>query len=416
MRILLVLGLVLFPACNGNIGDLFSLFPASAFAPDEGDGDGDTRPPGSFEPTEVAFLEAAQGVTGNVRNIATASVAGQTLVFLSAGVDGVHLLDATVPESMNSSSYITTISDDVLTGSASIAGGRVDEVAVVDNTFLICVAVGSGAANAVTVFHIPTLVDLAVSETADLSGAYTPGTGSIAVPGTASGNAGGATGASGIFAVATGGAELGVGSLSATPAPGTWTALPPVTSDTPRVDRFLRVVFNFPVAYATVAVDDDVKLATLAISAVPPGIVVTGDLDPLTGGFAAMDGNNGSAPGTFVAGPALDGANNLFVSGQNDIRTYSLAAPQDPLEGNPIFAAGIAIGGITATPGFVAVGDGGTLRVTALVGGVNTPVVALSTTGRRYFDVEFATSASGRFVLACAEERGLRVIQFSDIP
>jgi len=418
MRILLVLWLALVPACTGNIGDLFSLFPASAFAPDEGtDGDDGGVRPGTFVPLEVAFLEASQGVTGSVRNIATASVAGQTLAFLSAGVDGVHMVDASVPESMNSSSYITTISDDVLaSATAEIAGGRVDDVAVVDNTYLICVAVGSGSANAVTMFHIPTLVDLAVSETADLSGAFVPGTGAIAVDGTPEGNAGGATGASSLFLVATGGAELGIGSITTTPLPGSWAALPPVTSTTPQIDRFLKVEFNFPVGYATVAVGDEIQLATLAVTISPPGVGVTGALDPVTGTLTAMDGNNGSEPGTFVAGLALDGANNLYVSGQNDVRTFSLASPQDPFEGSTIFNAGISIGGITATPGFVYVGDGATLRVTALVAGVTTPIVALQNTGRRYFDGVFTSSAAGRFVLACANDRGLRVIQFSDIP
>ena len=371
MRILLVLSLALVPACNGNIGDLFSLFPASAFAPDEGEGDGNGTPPGTFQPEEVAFLQAAQGVTGNIRNIATANVAGKTLAFLSAGVDGVHLVDASVPEDMNATSYITTIDDDVLDDAAAeIAGGRVDALAVVDNTYLVCVAVGSGSANAVTLFHIPTLVDLAVDEAADLSGAFVPGTGAIAVDGTPEGNAGGASGASGLFAIATGGAELGLGSITSG-VPGTWAALPPVTSTAPQVDRFLKVVFNFPVAYATVAVGDEVRLATLAVTVAPtPGIGVVGELDPLTGAFAALDSNNGSEPGTFVADLALDGANNLYVSGLDDIRTYSLAAPQDPLEGTPIFrpGAGISIGGIAATTGLVAVGDGATLRATALVG------------------------------------------------
>ena len=129
-----------------------------------------------------------------------------------------------------------------------------------------------------------------------------------------------------------------------------------------------------------------------------------------------MDSNNGSEPGTFVASAALDGANNLYVSGQNDIRTYNLANPQDPLESTTVFNAGISIGGIGATAGLVSVGDGGTLRVIALISGTTAPLAALEATGRRYFGVEFATSATGRFVLACANDRGLRVIQFSDIP
>ncbi|MHC4954099.1 MAG: hypothetical protein ACYTGZ_09430 [Planctomycetota bacterium] len=418
-RILIGLSLAVLAACNGNIGDLFSIFPASAFAPEEEPGDGGDggTPPGSFEPLEVDFLEEAQGVTGNIRNIATANVAGLSLAFLSAGVDGVHMVNVSIPDALDSGSLITTIDDDVLdSAEASIAGGRVDDVAVVDNTYLVCLAVGSGADNAVTVFHIPTLIDRATSSAADLSDAFVPGTGDIAADGTPSGNGGGITGASSLFLVATGGDELGAGFIT-TGVPGTWAALPPVTSSAPQIDNFLKVEFLFPAAYATVAVGDDVRLATLTVNlSIPPSVSVSGDLDPITGTFSSMDSNNGSEAGTFVAGPALDGAGNLFVSGQDDIRTYSLAVPTNPAEGTPLFSAGISIGGIAATPGFVSVGDGATLRVTGLLGGVSSEIAAVSATGRRYFDVAFATGASGRFVLACADNRGLRVIQWSDIP
>ena len=163
----LLLILTILPACGGDIGALFDAFPPEAFQPDGGAGgeipDIPGGPGGTFRALEVGFLEAAQGVTGDVRNIALAQVGTQNLAFLAAGANGVHMVDTTQPELINSSDYITTIRDSVLTAPAMISGGRVDAIAVVDNTYLVCVAIGSGATDAVTVFHIPTLIMAATS-------------------------------------------------------------------------------------------------------------------------------------------------------------------------------------------------------------------------------------------------------------
>ena len=173
----ILLFLITLPACDANIGDLFGVFPADVFQPETPDGGGPIPPDGGggFRAEEVAFLEAAQGVTGDVRNIALAQVGIVSLAFLTAGTDGVHMVDVTQPELVNSGDFLTTIHDSVLTAPpAAIAGGRVDALAVVDNTYLICLAVGSGAPNAVTVFHIPTLLSSATSPVADLSAAFVP--------------------------------------------------------------------------------------------------------------------------------------------------------------------------------------------------------------------------------------------------
>jgi len=151
LRLLLPALLGLLPACgSGNIGDLFSIFPREAFTPPGGTGGGGGGQP--FVPAEVASLGGADGLTGEVKNIVIATVDVRTYAFLAAGASGVHVVDVTEPDLLNRGDYITTVRDAVLTPPASLAGGRCDALAVVDGSFLVCLAVGSGAANAVTVF------------------------------------------------------------------------------------------------------------------------------------------------------------------------------------------------------------------------------------------------------------------------
>ena len=143
-------------------------------------------------------------------------------------------------------------------------------------------------------------------------------------------------------------------------------------------------------------------------------MTVEGELDVLTGSFSTMDGNNGSAPGTFVARPELDGAGSLYASGLNDVRVFSIATPTDPLETSIAFNAGISIGGLSAAPNSLVTGDGGTIRFFGVLQGIVTPLTQLQSTGRRYFDLEYSVIAAGTFVLACADSNGLRVIQLGD--
>ncbi|MHC4451419.1 MAG: hypothetical protein ACYS0E_14995 [Planctomycetota bacterium] len=416
-RRLLPLLFALIAACSGNIGDLFSVFPASAFEPEEPADGGDRPPTGSFEPIEVGFVGAGAGVTGNVRNIATASVNGKQIAFLSAGADGVHVVDVSTPGTFTSASYITTVDDLVLDGSpAAIAGGQVDDVAVVDDNYLVCIAVGTGAANAVTLFHIATLLDLAETSPTDLSGAFVPGTGNIAVEGTPEGNGGGASGSTGIFVVATGGSELGLASISAGQ-PGTWAALAPITSATPPIDNFIDIDLAFPAAYAVVAQGDDLALATFGIQlGVPPSIGIVGDLLPLTGSLSGFDSNAAAFPGTFPSTLARDVTGTLYVSEQNAIRIYSIANPTAPLESSSVFSAGFEIAGLAATTGFVARTNSANMTVYTTLAGAAAPVAALDTAGRRNLGIALANDAGGRYAFVCADTNGMRVVQWSDIP
>lgn len=409
------LSLAVAPACNGNIGDLFSIFPASAFQPDEPDNGDLPGGGGGLTAEEVAFLASAQGLDGNIRNLAIADLAGRKIAFVTAGEIGFHIVDVTDPSGLNSTDLLATIDDSVLPdAAASIAGGRVDNVGIVDNIYLVCIAVGSGADNAVTVFHIPTLLTLISSSPTDVSGAFVPGTGDIAVDGTPLGNGGGVDGASGFFLVASGGAELGVGLITGIDA---WSVIATVTSAAPNIDNFLDVEMAFPVAHATVADGDDVRLATLTISIAPPGVTVGPELLTLTGSFSALDSNNGSAPGTFVARPLLQGSGatgSLYASGLNDVRVFSVVAPATPVLSSSVFSAGISIGGLAAAPNALATGDGGTLRFFGIFQDIATPIATLDTAGRRYFDLEYSILPAGTFVIACADTNGLRVIQLGD--
>ncbi|MHC4940864.1 MAG: LVIVD repeat-containing protein [Planctomycetota bacterium] len=417
-RRLLPLLLALIAACSGNIGDLFSAFPASAFEPDEpADGGGDRPPPGSFEPIEVGFAASASGVTGNVRNIATATVSGRDLAFLSAGPDGVHIVDVSNPGNFSSASVITTVDDLVLDGApAAIAGGQVDDVAVVDNNYLVCIAVGTGAANAVTIFHIPTLLDLSETSPSDLSGAFVPGTGNIPVPGTPDGNGGGVSGSTGIFVVAAGGSELGLGSITAGQ-PGTWSALPPVTSANPQIDNFIDVDLAFPAAYAVVAQGNDLFLATFGVQlGVPPSIGVVGDLLPLTGSLSNFDGNAAAFPGTFPSTLARDVTGTLYVSEQNSIRIYSLANPTAPTETSAIFSAGFEIAGLAADTAVVVRSNSANVTVYANFQGVTSPAAIWDVAGRRNLGIALVSDTGGRYALVCANNNGLRVVQWSDVP
>ena len=196
--------------------DAFSAFPPEVFEPDEpGDGgDGPPDIPGAGGVEEVGFLEAAQGVTGDVRNVVLAQIGAQSVAFLAAGRDGLHVVDMTEPEMTNVNSFIRSVAPGSLVAPAAIAGGRIDALAVVDNTYLVCLAVGSGAAHAVTVFHIPTLIDT----TLPASDAFVERTGGpdIAVPGLdlglgLGGQGGGVSGRASSFVVATGGPRRGWG-------------------------------------------------------------------------------------------------------------------------------------------------------------------------------------------------------------
>jgi len=425
LRILPVFLLWALASCNGNIGDLFSAFPASAFQPDEG-GDGGDLPPGAFQAREVGSLASAQGVTGNTRNIAVATVGAQRIGFVSAGTVGVHVLDLTEPDNILPSDKLATISDAVLDGMpALLAGGACDDLAVVDNNFLVCIAVGRTDGNAVTVFHIPTLLTAIQSTPGDLSAAFVPGTGQIVVPGTPNGNAGGVSGSAvlptvpAVFAVATGDKELGLGTITTT-TPRSWTAITNFTSNSPLIDRFLDVHVAFPAVYAVVAQDGGIGLATLSIessSETPtiPEIAVVGAVQELTGSFSALDTNASAFPGTFPATLTRDAAGLLYVSEQNGIRIYSLSSPTSPIESDQIFSAGFDIAGLASTTGFLARTNAANLTVYGALAGTTAPVATLNATGRRNLGLALAADSTGRYAFVCTNSNGLRIVLWSAI-
>jgi hypothetical protein len=412
----LLLVLALLPACSGNLADLFAAFPSDAF----GDGDGTipddgTQPPpgpGQFVPEEVGFLESAQGVTGDVRNVVTAQVGASIYAFASAGTEGVHVVDVTEPERINTTSYLITVSDAVLTDPARIEGGRVDTLAVMDNAYLVCVAVGDDTENAVTVFHIATLIDRAMTSPSDLSEALVPRSDAeiIVVPGTADGKAGGVSGATSVFFVATGGAELGAGLI--TPGtPGTWRALPPFTSDTsPRIDQFLDVRVKGFNVYGIVAA---------GLSGNPPTTAVTTQdiVEVPSTGLDALAGSSVSGPGNYPLDLAVE-ESTLFVTGDDAVEIFSITNPATPSIGAPVTGTGSDTIAVASSSSFFAVGagDGVSVYSTLVSPPVRAAQVELTASLTVIRGVAMLSSASGRFVVCCAGERGLRFVQWSNIP
>lgn len=421
--LLLCLLLPLVAGCgNGTIADIFHAFPEETFQPPSGEPP-PTPPPTGFTPREVKFLEGAQGVTGNVRNIALAQVGARRIAFLAAGTSGCHVVDVTQPELLNSTSYLTTIRDSVLSDpNASVAGGQVDAVAVVDNAFVVCVAIGTSATNAVSVFRIQALLDAATSSSADLSTAFvapqTPGTDEIAAPGNAEGKAGGVSGGGGVFLVATGGPQLGAGVI-VPGTPVTWTALPPFTSAAnPQVDRFLDIRVAAPVAYASVESGTTLGIIALQVNLLPsPSLMVTTpSVIEVEGRFDLVAGRQVSGPGNFPLDLGLSTAG-LFVTGENEVVVFSVTNPAQPVETSIVENTGQDTIAVDAGTGFFALGAGDRVRVyTTLTG--QAVRAAEVTFGATFVirGVALHSSSAGRFVLACGGNRGLRVVQWSNIP
>jgi len=404
---------------SGTISDIFHAFPEEVFRPpDEGP---PTPPPGGgggFTASEVKFLEAAQGVSGDVRNIALAQVGARTLAFLAAGTSGCHVVDVTKPELVNSTSYLTTIRASNLTAPAAVEGGRVDAVAVIDNAYVVCIAVGTGAANAVSVFHIPALVAAAASPAADLSAAFVPGTGAIPVPGTASGKAGGVSGAGSIFVVATGGPVLGFGVI--TPGtPGTWTALPAFTSAAaPAVDRFLDAFLRFPNIYVSVQSGTTFGILALNVALSPaPGVTVaTPEVIAIPGDFPLIAGDSISGPGNFPLDLDVD-TSSLFIGSDDEVQIFNVTNPVLPAPLNIAQNTGVDTIAVEASGGFFAVGAGDRVRVYSTLTGQPLQTASVTFTGTFAIrGVALHSSTAGRFVLCCGGTRGLRIVQWSNIP
>ncbi|MHC5041866.1 MAG: hypothetical protein ACYTGI_05805 [Planctomycetota bacterium] len=396
---------------NGNIGDLFSIFPKEAF---EGDGDipDDGGIPLPFQPKETDALAGAQGVTGDVRNIVLANISGLTYALIAAGVDGIHIADVTLPDLINTESYVANVRDGV--NGAAIAGVSVHDLTVVDNRFLVCIAVGTGATNAVTVFDLDLLVPaLVLNPAADVSASIIPAApgSEIAVPG-AGAKGGGVSGSTGVFFVATGNGLVAGAIDAATPV---W-ALSPVQPDfgTTAPARVTEVLVNGTTAiYASgTNTAGAFGLFVLAHPALPI---------PTTPTFSRIEGNFQTVVDSFVTGPGtypLDLASNglsLYVSGVDEVLVYGITNPLGPALLNAVQMTGpdtisVAADGVTFTVGAddsLAIGSN-VVGQAILTGSVSFPGT-FTIRG-----VAMSTTDAGSFAFCCAGTSGMRVVQLTE--
>jgi hypothetical protein len=417
--LLLTLVLVAIPGCgSGNIGDLFSIFPPEAFNPDAGDGGDVPGLPGAGGTAEeVGFIEASQGVDGDVRNIALAQVGSDTYAFLSAGTAGLHVVKTTEPERVNSN-YIANIDPGLLDG------GRCDTLAVIDNTYIVAVAVGSGAPNAVTVFHIPTILTQA-AEGGDVGEAKFQRTGfEIAVPGV-DGNGGGVSGTASAFVVATGGPSLGLGLIESQDS--TWAAATVQPEGAPPVDHFTDVVLTTGALFLSVISGDVYGILAATLSGTPPDVNIAiqtpAPIDMEQPSDNNADINNVLqrdvvGPGNYPLDLDFD-AFTLFVTGDRDVRLFTATSPSSL--GQPTIAENGQVDTIAvdARSGTFAVGQSTRVQIwsVGLGGSGPTPIVDFDFSGVgvnvRVRGVRLTSSRSGNFVLCCAGQRGLRVLQWS---
>lgn len=420
LRLFTLLAAFLCASCGHDpLSDIWDAFSADAFdsGMDDGMGDGDGGRPPMFEPLVTVRLDDAQGITGDVRNIALATLGAQTLAFLSAQTDGVHIVDVSVPSTINTTSVLGTLNAASLTAPAEIAGGRVDAVAVVDSIYLVCLAVGAGAVdangNGVTVFHLPTVQTILLTPPPhDFSAALAPPTvlTGIAAPGDGNGNGGGVSGGNSSFLVATGGTELGTAFITQG-TPGSWTAGPPLTSATPAVANWYHVLVNGTNAYTSVFADG--SFGILAVSLLPMPAVATPNVIQIPGSIGTVN----AGPGNFGMPLALE-ATTLNVGGDDEVRTFSVSVPVMPVPGASIPLAGENLTGLGNRPGILAVGAGETLNVFQTLGGFGANLAATLTFSAPVVVRGVAPVADpmGQFVLCCAGLRGLQVVQWSDVP
>jgi len=415
LRGLLPLLVLALAACgNGTLGDIWHALPEDAFKPPGGDGGGGGGPPTEATLEEVAALAGGQGVTGTVKNIALATVAGETFAFLAAGPEGCHVVDVTSPDLVNSGSYVTTIRNSVLTAPAEIAAGKVDAVAVVDGTYLVLVAVSAADPNCVTVFHIPTLITAATSASANLSSAYvppvTPGTDAIVVPGDA-GKGGGVSGAGGSFYVATGTA-LAQAAVSGTPPTAGWMLVSAsMALGSPGFKSVTDVAVNQTTAiYASGRrTDDKWGFAVLANPSIPipqpPTFVeVLGTIQTVVDGTITDAGN-------YPLDLAIDTLN-LYVTGNNEILVYNATNPFLPTTSTTISNTGSKTIAVTGSGGAFGVGAGDACRLGTNLLGQARVTGSLTFPGTYTVrGVAIRSTSEGVFLLVCAGGGGLRVVR-----
>ncbi len=400
---------------NGTLGDVWHSFPEEVFnPPDDGGGGGGG---GGITLEEVAALAGGQGITGTVKNIALANVAGETFAFLAAGTDGCHVVDVTSPDLVNSGSYVTTIRPSVLTAPAEIAGGRVDTVAVVDNTFLVCVAVSPTAANCVSVFNLPALIAAATSSTADLSIAFipptTPGTDAIAVTGDSLGKGGGVAGTTGAFFVATG-TQLAAAKIALSGTGLTWTLDPPISLGTPAFTTVTDVAVGAAAGVTAVFASGKRADGEFAVATVTPGTgiavstVVDSEVQRVIDDFVSTGGN-------YPLDLAFD-ALTLYVTANNEVFVFGVTPAGLSLT-STISSTGSKTIAVGAGSGSFAVGAGDAVRVGTSALGQARVTGSLTFPGTYTIrGVAIRSTSEGLFFLACAGTGGLRVLQVPSAP
>ncbi len=413
LRGLLPLLLLALAGCgNGTLADIWDSFPKSAFNPPD-DGGGGGGGGGGITLTEVAALAGGQGVTGTVKNIALATIAGETFAFLAAGPEGCHIVDVTAPDLVNASSYVTTIRPSGLTAPAAIAGGSVDALAVVDGTFLVCVAVAPAAPDAVTVFHIPTLIGAATaSPPTDISAAFVapPATG-IAVTGDAVGKGGAVSGSGGMFFVATGTA-LAHAAVAGTPPAAGWTVVTAsLDLGTPAFTTVTDVVVNQTTSLYASGMRSDGKFGfavranpSLPIPQPPTFIEVLGAIQSVADTSIAD-------PGNYPLDLAIDTLN-FYVTGNNEILVYNATNPFLPTLLSTVPNTGSRTIAVAGGAGTFAVGAGDAVRAGANLLGQAGVSGSLSFPGTYTIrGVALRSTNQGSFILVCAGSGGLRVVE-----
>jgi hypothetical protein len=413
LRSLLPFLLLALSGCgNGTLADIWDSFPEEAFNPPDDGGEGGGGG-GGVTLTEVAALAGGQGVTGTVKNIALATVAGDTYAFLAAGPDGCHIVDVTAPDLVSAGSYVTTIRPSALTAPAEIAGGSVDAIAIVDGTYLVCVAVAPAATNSVSVFHIPTLITAATaSPPTDISAAFVmpPATG-IVITGDVTGKGGGVSGAGGMFFVATGTALAHAG-VAGTPPLAGWTVITAsVGLGTPAFTTVTDVVVNQTTAVYASGKRSDGKFGfavlanpTLPIPSPPTFVEVLGAIQSVADASIA-------APGNYPLDLGLDTLN-LYVTGNNEVLVYNATNPFAPALVTTLASTGSRTISVSGSGGAFAIGAGDAVRAGTNLLGQARVTGSLSFPGTYTVrGVAIRSTSEGVFLLVCAGTGGLRVVE-----
>lgn len=399
---------------NGTLEDIWDSFPEEVFnPPDDGGGGGGG---GGITLEEVAAIAGGQGVTGTVKNIALATVAGETFAFLAAGPDGCHVVDVTSPDLVTAGSYVTTIRPSVLTLPIELAGGRVDSVAVVDNTFLVCVAV-PGTPNGVTVFNLPVLISLAKSSTADLSDAFVPptvpGTNAIPVTGDSIGEGGGAAGVNGNFLVATGTALVAAKiEAMGTPPALAWALQAAPNLGMPAFTAVTDVAVGSAGGVTAVFAsgrrsDGEFAVSSTSLDTPLPGVqtVIDSEIQRVIDDFVSTAGN-------YPLDLAFD-ALTLYVTANNEVFVYTVSTTTTGLSlVSTVANTGSQTIAVGAGSGAFVVGAGDSVRIGTNALGQARVTGSLTFPGTHTIrGVAIRSTSDGIFFLVCAGTGGLRILR-----